>query len=276
MKNLKRRIFEIVEVAQKGDVLSRIFDIVIMFLIVGNGVISVVRTFNIPPLINQIFYYIEFVSIIIFTIEYLCRLYTADLLYPEMKPLRARLKFMTSGMAIIDLLAILPFYLMFFVSVDLRVLKLMRMIRVIRIFKFNRYTNALTTIINVFKNKKSQLISSVFIVFLLMLISSVLMYNVEHEAQPEEFSNAFTSMWWAIVTLTTVGYGDIYPITDFGKFLGAIIAMLGIGFVAVPTGIISAGFVDYMEKEKETSKKSEEKNNEDEKKFCPYCGKKLH
>lgn len=134
-----------------------------------------------------------------------------------------------------------------------------------RVFKLGRYVAALNTIALVFKKKKEQLISSMAVVIVLMVISSILIYFFEHEAQPEIFQNAFSGLWWSIATLTTVGYGDIYPVTMMGKILSSFIAILGIGIVAVPTGIISAGFCDDLE-------------NDDEKdiiEYCPHCGKKI-
>ena len=131
--------------------------------------------------------------------------------------------------------------------------------------KFNRYTSAFGVIAEVFKRKSAQLISSVVVVGLLMIISSVLMYNVEHPVQPDIFKNAFSGLWWSVATFTTVGYGDIYPVTALGKVLSSVIALLGIGLVAVPTGIISAGFIELTEARK----------NNDKKEFCPYCGHKL-
>ena len=145
---------------------------------------------------------------------------------------------------------------------------MLRIIRLFRVFKINRYTNALVSIAKVFKNKQSELLSSIFVVLLLMIVASVLMYGVENKAQPEVFRNAFDALWWALATLTTVGYGDIYPITVLGKILSAIIAILGIGLVAVPTGIISAGFMENMNQTKEKCKPEEFK-------YCPYCGKEL-
>jgi voltage-gated potassium channel len=169
-------------------------------------------------------------------------------------------------MAIVDLLAILPFYLPFIIPIDLRVLRAIRLFRLLRLLKVNRYTNALSDVGNVLKRKATQLLSSMFVVLILMVIASILMYSIENEAQPAIFENAFSGLWWSIATLTTVGYGDIYPVTIAGKILGAVIALLGIGLVAVPTGIISAGF---MEDITQANKDNEHIN------FCPYCGNKI-
>ena len=264
-KKIKLRVFEIIEAAKDGDKASRIFDLFIMALIIINVAIVIAETFSLPQAVRDGIYYVELVSVMIFTVEYLLRVWTSDLLRPDMRPAKARIKYVFSFMALIDLLAILPFYIPFLIPVDLRVLRMLRIIRLLRVFKVNRYTTALSTIGNVFKRKKSQLLSSVFVVILLMIIAAVLMYNVENAAQPEAFTNAFDALWWAVATLTTVGYGDIYPITTIGKMLSALIALLGIGLVAVPTGIISAGFVEEIDSKKEAEPK----------KFCPYCGKEI-
>ena len=266
MNKTKQRLFEIIEKTNDNDKTSKILDISIITLIFINVILVILDTFNLPKTISKWFTYVEIFSVVIFTIEYVLRVYTADLLYPKLSPIKARIKYIFSFMAIIDLLAILPFYIPFIIPIDLRVLRMIRIVRLLRIFKINRYTSALSTIGNVFKSKKNQLLSSIFVVLLLMIIASVLMYNIESEAQPEAFGNAFEALWWAVATLTTVGYGDVFPITTLGKILSAIIALLGIGLVAVPSGIISAGFIESIEKDK---------TDENEKHFCPYCGKKI-
>ena len=139
----------------------------------------------------------------------------------------------------------------------------------LRIFKLNRYTNALSSVVNVLKKKKDQLLASMFVVILLMLISSILMYYCENEAQPDVFDNAFSGLWWAIATLTTVGYGDIYPVTILGKIISAFLALLGIGLVAVPTGIISAGFSE------EVNTNNQEREEDYNIIYCPHCGRKI-
>lgn len=264
-KRVRSKVFEIIETGKSLP--SKLFDIFIIALIILTLFVVIAETFNIPNSLKAAFDYFEIISVAIFTVEYILRVWTADLLYPNLSPLRARLKYIVSFMAIIDLLAILPFYLPFFIKIDLRALRALRVVRLLRIFKINRYTNALNTIGQVFKNKASQLISSIIIVGLLMIIASVLMYNIESTAQPDAFSNAIEAMWWAVATLTTVGYGDVYPITAAGKILATIIAFLGIGMVAVPTGIITAGFSELV--------KSDDKQENDEKKYCPYCGHKI-
>lgn len=249
-KKIKKRIFEIIETASEHDILSKIFDIFIITLITINIVAVILDTFSLPSWTRQVLSYLEVVSVIIFSIEYVLRVWTADLLYPDLSRIKSRIKYITSAMAIIDLLSILPFYLPLLIKIDLRVLRALRIVRLLRIMKLNRYTNALSAIAQVFRNKAQQLLSSMLVLVILMIISAVLMYNIEHSAQPDEFDNAFSALWWAIATLTTVGYGDIYPVTAAGKILSAVIAFLGVALVAVPTGIISAGFVEQINKKK--------------------------
>lgn len=266
---IKKRTFEIIETAEQGDLVSKIFDICIIVLIVLNVAFVIIDTFSIPKEVSAILSFIEVVSVIIFSIEYTLRIWTSDLLRPDLPPLKARLRYVFSFMAMIDLLSILPFYIPYIIPIDLRVLRALRIIRLLRMFKINRYTSAIKTVGNVFKSKSSELLSSFLVVFILMIISSVLMYNIESKAQPEAFDNAFSSFWWAVATLTTVGYGDIYPITIVGKILSAVIALLGVALVAVPTGIIASGFTELYQKEHEEKKEKEEKH------YCPYCGKKI-
>ena len=261
----KKAIFNTIRDDDKNGIAGNIFDGIIISLIIVNVITVIAETFTLPALLRDILYYIEIISIVVFTIEYIARVYTSDLLYSNISPMRARIKYIFSFMALIDLLAILPFYLPFIIPIDLRVLRMLRMVRLFRVFKVNRYTNALTSIGAVFKEKKNQLLSSIFVVMVLMVIASVLMYNIENEVQPEAFSNAFSALWWAVATFTTVGYGDVYPITTAGKILSALIDFLGIALVAVPTGIISAGFMEQIGKDKD----------EIEKEYCPYCGRKL-
>lgn len=263
--SIKERVFNWIRDDDENDFISNIIDGVIIFLITLNVLLVILDTFSLSENYNKISKTIELVSIVIFTIEYLIRFWTSDLKYPQLNSSKARLKHTFSFMSLIDLLAILPFYMPFVFVVDLRVLRALRIVRLFRLFKINRYTKSFSNILAVFRNRKFELISSFFIVFLLMIISSVIMYSLENPAQPDVFSNALSGLWWAVATFTTVGYGDIYPITVGGKIMAGIMAILGIGLVAVPTGIISAGFIEMMNHNK----------HDDPKSFCPYCGKNL-
>ena len=200
------------------------------------------------------FLYFEVFSVIVFTIEYLLRIWTADLEYSTGNAITKKLKFITSGYGIIDLFSILPFYLPFIFPFDLRVLRILRLFRLLRIFKLGRFSKSMKTIGSVLKETRSDLAITIFVASILLILSSTLMYYVEHDAQPDKFENIGNAMWWGIATLTTVGYGDIYPITPLGKFLSAIIALIGIGFVALPTGIISSAFIEKIREKKKDKK----------------------
>ncbi|MCR5719158.1 MAG: ion transporter [Lachnospiraceae bacterium] len=189
---------------------------------------------------------IETVTVIIFTVEYCLRVWTADLLYPEKTPLKARGAFILSFSGIIDLLSFLPFYLPVMFPMGVVAFRLFRVIRIFRLFRINAQYDAFNVIVNVLKEKKDQLISSMSMILIMMTASSLCMYSLE----PENFKNAFAGMWWSVSTLLTVGYGDIYPATDLGKLMAIVISFLGVGMVAIPTGIISAGFVEQYSKAK--------------------------
>jgi voltage-gated potassium channel len=263
---VKNRVFKIINVTEDGDKIGRFFDIFIITLIVVNVGIVLANTFDVymPP----VFHMIEIITVIIFTIEYVLRIWTADLMFPEKNAVLSRLKYIFSFMALVDFLSILPFYMHFLPS-NLIVLRSLRVLRLLRLFKLTRYTNITASIGTVIKKKASQIVSSICVIIVLMVITSVMMYNVEHVAQPEKFANAFDSLWWTVATITTVGYGDIYPITILGQVFSGIIAFLSIGLIAIPTSIISSGFIEHV------SELKEEKKEKEEKCFCPYCGKNL-
>lgn len=267
MKKIKNYIFEAMQSLDENNKFAKFFDIFIILLIIINVITLFIETFSISQTLHEIFDIFEIFSVIIFSIEYLLRVWTSDLIYPDKKPVLARIRYIFSFMALIDLLAILPFYLPLLIPFDLRVLRVLRAIRLLRLFKMNRYIDAFSVVGTVLKEKATQLISSAMLVSILILIASILMYNVENDDQAGVFTNAFDAVWWAISTLTTVGYGDIYPITPLGRFLAAILAILGIALVAVPTGIISSGFMELINKNSQ--------NKKNEKHFCPYCGKKI-
>ena len=194
---------------------------------------------------------IEFVSIIIFTVEYALRIWTANLLYPELNPIRARIRYVTSPMAIIDLISILPFLVPVLHTYNLIGVRVFRLVRLLRIFKLNRYSDALAAIGGVFRRKAQQIIASIFFVSIILVLASLLIYYAEHDAQPDHFKNAFSGLWWAVATLTTVGYGDIYPVSQIGRFISMISAFVGVAIVALPSGIITAGYMDELRAKRE-------------------------
>lgn len=240
LMKMRKRIFEIIQIGQRGDLPSKAFD----FFIVGNITLNLIAMFletfaELKPL-YPLFTVIEIVTVIFFCIEYVLRIWTADLLYPEISRKRAVGKFLLSYDGIVDLLTILPFfYLSGFI-----VFRMLRVVRIFHLFRINAQYDSFHIIVKVLNEKKNQILSSLFIILVLMMASGVGIYHAEHSFQPEVFENAFSGIWWSVSTLLTVGYGDIYPITVIGKIMAIITAFLGVGAVAIPTGIISAGFVE--------------------------------
>jgi len=249
MRHFKSKVYSLIRDDDVNNIYSNIFDGIIIALILINTVMVIAQTFNVSQDWQNIFDVVEVISVLIFTVEYALRVWTSDLMRPNSSAGRARIRYIFTPMALIDLMAILPFYFPFLIPVDLRVLRMLRMVRLMRLFKLNRYTHALSIIASVFKKKAAQLVSAMIVLCVMMILSSVLIYYCENPKQPGVFQNAFSGLWWAVATFTTVGYGDIYPVTIAGKIFSALIAVLGIGLVAVPTGIISAGFIEHMEEE---------------------------
>ncbi len=257
----RRRIFEIIEVGAEYDRISRAYDFFSVFIVVLNIAASTMVTFDyMEAHFSRWLYAIEGVTVALFCADFILRVWTAKFLFPECGELRAVFKYLFSFTGLIDLLSFLPYYLPVFFPSGAAVFRMFRIIRIFRLFRVNAYYDSLKVITEVITSKKQQLISSVFIILTLMLASSLCMYSLENEAQPEVFSNAFSGIWWAASTLLTVGYGDIYPITSAGKIFGIFITFLGVGMVAIPTGIISAGFVDQYSRIKRMSEYGNEED----------------
>lgn len=244
-RTMKKRVFEIIQIGNRNDVPSLCFDVFIVFVILLNISVTFLQTFDEMAGYTGVIGVIELVTMLIFLVEYLLRIWTADLLHPGKSYPAAILGFMASFYGVVDLMTILPYFLPFFIPSGAIAFRMLRVVRILRLFKINSRYDAFNVITEVIKDKKNALVSSIFMVLVLMLASSLCMYGLEHEAQPENFSNAFSGIWWSVSTLLTVGYGDIYPVTIGGRMMAIVIAFLGVGMVAIPTGIISAGFVEY-------------------------------
>ena len=239
----------IIQIGDKSNRISRAFDIFITITIVSNILVTFLQTFEELDFLSGFFFVVEVITLFIFCVEYVLRIWTADLLYPGMRKCRARLRFMVSFDGVVDILTIVPvFFLSGFV-----IFRMLRVARIFHLFRLNARYDSFNVITTVLYEKRNQIISSVFIVVILMLASSLCMYSVEHDAQPEVFRNAFSGVWWSMSTLLTVGYGDIYPITTLGRLVAIWIAYLGVGVVAIPTGIISAGFVEQYQRKSSIS-----------------------
>ena len=231
-----------------GDRASFIFDVFMICLIVANVVAIVLETEpSLHGRYHQFFFDFEGFSVTIFTIEYILRVWscTADAAAGYEHPLLGRIKFMLSPMAIIDFLAFAPFYVSAFVIVDLRIL---RIFRLLRLLKLTRYSPALTIIWAVIVTQRRALTAALLLMGTALMFSSSIVYVFEHNVQPDKFGSIPEAMWWSIATLTTVGYGDATPITPLGRIFGAITMIMGIGMLALPTGVIATGFANEIRK----------------------------
>lgn len=242
---VRAQIFKMVSVGVTDEPVNQAYDVISIIALLANLLVSVMATFdNLQAAYGNLFLLVEQITVFMFGVDYVLRVLTAPELYPEETPARATAKYCLSLSGIIDLLSFLPYYLPVFFPAGVAAFRMFRVVRILRLFRINAYYDSLNVITEVLKSKKQQLLSSVFIIATLMLGSSLCMYSLEHETQPEVFKNAFSGIWWSASTLLTVGYGDIYPITPLGKFFSICITFLGVGMVAIPTGIISAGFVE--------------------------------
>lgn len=259
----RQRAWEILEAARPGDLISRIFDSFIFLLIIINIVAVILGSVkSVEARYGGRLEVLEIFSVVVFTVEYLARLW-ACVSQPEFtRPVTGRLRFAIHPMPLIDLLAILPFYLEF-LPIDLRFIRALRLFRLFRIAKLGRYSKTTRLFARVFTTRKEELIITASVMLVMIVLASSFIYFAETEAQPDKFPDIPSSMWWSVVTLTTVGYGDVYPVTPLGRFLAAAIAILGIGMFALPAGILGASFVEEIEKQKAG------------KHACPHCGQEL-
>lgn len=243
-KQLRKRVFDIIQIGQRLDRASLVFDYFLVVNILINICALLLLTFDLDPQIMRGIGVVEDITTIVFLIDHLLRIWTADLLYPLDSRHKAIWKYLISFDGIVNICSIIPVVALS----GLSTLRIIKVVRIFHLFRLNTELDSFNVIVSVIREKKKQITVSVFIILILMVASSLCMYNVENEAQPEVFSNAFSGLWWSVSTILTVGYGDIYPITTLGKSLAIVIALLGVGVVAIPTGIISAGFMEYHTK----------------------------
>lgn len=257
---VRRRLWEILNVAVLDDFTSRVVDLSLMTLIVVNVTLVILETVKaIHAAAGPIIHLIDTITVIIFTIEYALRVWVCVCDPKYHGPLKGRLRYLGSPLAVVDFIAILPFYLMIFLPMNAYVLQL-RILRLLRLFKLGRYSSSLLSFGRVLRDKKEELLITVFAMCLMIVFASSVLYVVEHKVQPDSFSSIPAAMWWGVSTLTTVGYGDMYPITVAGKFCGAVIALMGIAMFAIPAGVLASGFSEEIERRKGHGKR------------CPHCG----
>ena len=263
LSSRRARLWQILNTPAPGDRWAAATSIVLIALITLNLAAVIVGTVHsvalrYGPWLDAF----EAFSVALFSLEYLARLWscTSQPLYARAG--LGRLRYFFSPLALIDLIAVLPYFLSF-LAVDMRFLRALRMLRLLRIAKLGRYSETLALFARVMRHKKEELVITSLLMLILIILSASLMYFAEHEAQPDKFPDIPTTAWWAVVTLTTVGYGDVFPVTGLGKLFASFVAIFGIAMFALPAGILGASFSEEMRRDKPAAK------------ACPHCGQPL-
>jgi voltage-gated potassium channel len=258
-RSLRAHFYDLLNSHDGGQTtLERVVDWTLIGLVLLNTATVVLDSVKrIDAHYHPLFAGIELVSIYVFTIEYVLRVWSCVENDRYSQPWWGRLRFIFSPLALIDLLAVLPFYL----SMGLLDLRFLRLVRLLRLLKVTRYVRALHVIGQVVRRKRAELLVTLGMIGLILLLVSSVMYSIESVAQPDKFGSIPDTMWWGVATLTTVGYGDVYPITPAGKVFSSIIAVLGLGLFAIPTGILASGFNEQLQ----------ERRAGEEATTCPAC-----
>lgn len=258
----RRRVWEIVEAARPGDAASRRFQLFILALIALNVAAVILQSVrSLDARFGAAFAGFEVFSVLVFLAEYAARLWSCVEDPGYRGAVRGRLRFALRPMSLVDLMSVVPFLVMLGTT-DLRILRVMRLLRLVRLLKAGRYLVALTLLRRVMHAKREELVITTALTSVLLIMASAIMYFAENGAQPDDFSSIPASMWWAVATLTTVGYGDVYPVTVLGRLAGGCLALLGVGLFALPTAILGSGLVEAVQ----TTRPAQE---------CPHCGKPL-
>ena len=263
--SLRKQVYHTLEfstVRRRG--LSLYINLGLVLIIVLNSVAIVLHT--IPEVRHSRFYDavfqdFEIFSVIIFTVEYFLRIWSCVENPRFSGGWKGRLRYIFSFWAIVDFLGVFPFYFSLFTS-DFGLIRILRVFRLFRLFRVNRYSHALNIIKTVLLETKEELLLSFSFILITLLISSSMMYYIEYPVQPDKFSSIPASLWWGVITMTTTGYGDMYPVTSAGKFFGGVVLILGIALFALPTGIIASGFIEQIRRRKGRTHIR-----------CPHCDK---
>lgn len=262
-KKSRRFVYELLqtpEIETRLELYVRIFITTLITLSVLSVMLETVK--ELEEQWERLFWDFEVFTVIVFTIEYLLRVWCCVENEKYSHPVFGRMRYMISFMALVDACAIIPFYVPALVRLDLRFIRAARLIRLIRVIKLGQYSHSLGMISRVIKKKRYDIITALFIITIILIISSSVMYFLEHDVQPNAFPSIPASLWWGIATLTTIGYGDIVPFTTVGRILASIISVLGISLFALPSGILVTGFIEELQLHKKHA-------------ACPHCGKEL-
>jgi voltage-gated potassium channel len=252
-RTVRQKLYSVLEGDHFSGEIQHLVDVALVTMIFLSVLAVVLESVaDIHAAMEIEFHYFDLISVAVFSTEYVLRVYVSVENSERSHPLWGRLAYMVRPSALVDLVAVLPFYLTFFIHVDLR---FMRVMRLLRILKLTRYSLAMTTIIEVVTEEMPSLSAAFFMLLLIMIFAASGIFLVEHDAQPDKFSSIPMSMYWAVVTLTTIGYGDMYPVTPIGQFMTMILACVGLGMIALPTGILATGFSEKLRKRAEEFKK---------------------
>lgn len=259
---IKQKVFQLLHPEIGNTRWDKIINIFIIVLIILNVIAVMLETVeSIHDEFEPFFKVFDLTSVLIFTIEYALRVWSANEEYRYRKSIKGRLRYMISLEALIDLVAFLPYYIHIIAGLDLRMLRILRLMRFFRLFRLTAYMKAAKLVTNVFKSRVNELLLSLVLTVFLVIIASSLVFFAEHNAQPDTFSSIPATVWWAVVSLTTVGYGDMYPITLWGKVFTSFILLAGVAFLALPAGIITSGFLEEMKQIRKHKSHT-----------CPKCG----
>ena len=261
---VRKRVWEILEIAQPGDGVSRAFDLSIRGLIALNVLSVILETVPEVEAMGGVWLrWFDLFSVTVFSLEYLLRLWSSVEGPARQGPVLGRIRFALTPLLLVDLMAVLPFYLPM-TGIDLRILRGVRLFRLFRILKLARYSEALRTLGRVFARRRAELGLTLAMVGFILLLASALMFFAEHGAQPEKFPSIPAAMWWGIVTLTTLGYGDVYPVTLIGRTMGGVFALTAVLLFALPTAILGTSFMEELEDRKHGGDRVGD--------TCPHCG----
>ncbi|GHB73486.1 ion transporter [Persicitalea jodogahamensis] len=271
MPTFRKKVHYILTISTKGKKgFSLMVNLFIIGLIALNSLAIILH--SVPeirehPSLGQLFIDFEIFSVLVFTVEYVLRVWASVESSEYQHPFWGRLKFIFSGWALVDLFAILPFFLTFFYA-DFGLIRMLRILRLVRLYRVTKYSRALNMIKTAVRYTKEELILSYAFLLFAMLIASSIIYYIEHPAQPEVFTSIPTSIWWGVVTMTTLGYGDMVPVTALGKVFGGFISILGVALFSLPTGILASGFIEQINETKRTQRAAKTTK-------CPHCGEEV-
>jgi len=264
-ERIQKQVYILLESPANHNRVRKFIIYFIAVLILLNVIVVILETtYGLFIEYHPYFFVIDLFTVIVFSIEYILRVWVCVRDPRYSSPLTGRIRYAVSPLALVDLIAITPFYLPLVFPIELRLLRLLRLLRIFRVLKLGRYSNAFETFADVLKSRKEELIITLIMAVIILILASSALYAVEREAQPDKFASIPDAMWWAVVTLATVGYGDVYPITPLGKFISSLVALSAIGLFALPAGILAAGFAESIQKRRT--------NNTDRTIVCPHCG----